>query len=225
VPPLSSSFHLDMYRSSMKSRALLSRIERAVRILFTGSDLYGLEWGDPDTVPPLTYIRDHFLRPYIFSDKTVVEIGPGGGRWTRYMLDAKQIYAVDVHEQLLNELRSRMTGKNLTYVKNSGSDFPGIPEESVDFLFSFGTFVHLDMEIIGQYLRNMKRHLKPGASVVIQYSDKTKPLARANPGFSDNDPETMRDLVSSHGFEIYEEDTKTLWHSSVVRFGVVHAVR
>lgn len=43
-------------------------------------------------------------------------------------------------------------------------------------------------------------------------------MARANAGFSENDPDTMRRLVESAGYEIVEEDTKTLWHSAVVRF-------
>jgi 16S rRNA A1518/A1519 N6-dimethyltransferase RsmA/KsgA/DIM1 with predicted DNA glycosylase/AP lyase activity len=60
---------------------------------------------DPETVPPLGYVRDHFLRPYLYPDATVLEIGPGGGRWTQYMLGVKKNYAVDYHTELLSELK------------------------------------------------------------------------------------------------------------------------
>jgi ubiquinone/menaquinone biosynthesis C-methylase UbiE len=223
MPKLDTTLHLDMYRAGKKKRTLPARIKQALKVLFAIGNVYGLEWGDPETNPPLAYVRDHFLLPYVTQETTALEIGPGGGRWTRYMLGVKRLYAVDFHQELLNELKSNFSPKNLTFVKNNGNDFPGMPNESIDFIFSFGTFVHLDVEIIDQYLRNMKTLLKPSSNVVIQYSDKSKPLGKSNKGFSQNDPDTMRRLVSSHGYFIYEEDIKTLWHSSVIRFGTREA--
>ena len=223
VPKLDTTLHIDMYRSGKKRRSLPTRIKEALRALLGKGDVYGLEWGDPETTPPLTYVRDHFLQPYLTPMTTAIEIGPGGGRWTRYMLGVKRLYAVDFHQELLDELKSNFKQKNLIFVKNNGNDFPGIANESIDFIYCFGTFVHLDVEVIDQYLRNMKMLLKPNSNVVIQYSDKSKPLGKSNLGFSENDPDVMRRLVSSHGYFIYEEDTKTLWHSSLIRFGVREA--
>lgn len=220
MPKLETTLHLDMYRVGKRRRSLPGRIRNAFRALLAKNNLYGLEWGDPDTNPPLKYMRDHFLVPYITPQTTVVEIGVGGGRWTRYMLAARQIYAVDYHQELLDELKANFPGERITFVHNHGDDFPGIPPQSVDFIFSFGTFVHLDREIINGYLANMKGLLKPDATVFLQYSDQTKPLAQVEPGFSDNDPDKMRGLVTSHGYNILEEDVKTLWHSAVIRFGL-----
>lgn len=220
MPKLDTTLHLEMYKAGKKRRSLRTRAKHALEVLLGREDVYGLEWGNPDTCPPLTYVRDQFLLPYLTPDATVVEIGPGGGRWSRYMLGVKQVYAVDFHQELLNELQSNIRSRNLTVVKNNGSDFPGVPNESVDFLFSFGAFVHLDVEIIDHYLGNIRALLKPASNVVIHYSDKTKPLAQKNRGFSENDPDTMRRLVSSHRYFIYEEDVKSLWHGAVIRFGI-----
>jgi ubiquinone/menaquinone biosynthesis C-methylase UbiE len=182
--------------------------------------LYGLCWGDPEVSPPLMHVRDHFLRPYISAHASVVEIGPGGGRWTRYMIAAARIYAVDYHQELLDELSSNFGGANITFVRNNGDDFPDVPDRGVDFVFSFGTFVHLDLEIIDRYLENMRRILRDEATVVLQYSDKTKEMARKNSGFAENDPTRMRDLVQSRGYSIAEEDLESLPHSSIIRFGL-----
>lgn len=209
MPKLDTKLHLNMYRGWKRGQSLLAKDE-----------VYGLEWGDPEVVDPLRYVRDHFLRPYVSPETTVVEIGPGGGRWTRYMLDAKQIYAIDYHQELLDELKSNIDSVRIVFLKNDGDNFPNVPNESVDFVFSFGTFVHLDMDIIDRYLQNMKPLLKPESNVVLHYSDKTKPLAKMNPSFSENDPDQMRNLVQSHGYYIYEEDIGTMWHSSLVRFGL-----
>lgn len=219
MPPLDTTLHLEMFRAGKRRRSLTSRIRKAIKVLFA-NDVYGLEWGDPEVIPPLTYVRDHFLTPYLSPTTTVVEIGPGGGRWTRYMLKARQVYAVEYHQEILSALKTNLQAPNITYVKNNGDDFPNIQDGSIDFLFSFGTFVHLDIDIIDCYLRNMKPLLKHKSNIVIQYSDKTKPLAKNNKGFSENDPDRMRELILSHGYSIYEEDLKTMWHSSIVRFGL-----
>ncbi len=220
MPTIHTPIHLDMFRAGKRKRAIATRIKNAINVLFAKTDLYGLEWGDPEVSPPLRYLRDHFLRPYVSPETTLVEIGPGGGRWTRYMLSAKQIYALDYHQELLDELKKNFNDRHITFIKNNGDDFPNIPDKSIDFMFSFGTFVHLDVEIIERYLRNMKPLLRPTANVVIHYSDKTKPIAQSNKGFSENDPDKMRSLIVSCGYSIYEEDVKTMWHSSIVRFGL-----
>jgi hypothetical protein len=105
-------------------------------------------------------------------------------------------------------------------IRNQGTDFPGIPAGSIDFLFSFGVFVHLDIDIIGAYLLNMKPLLKHSSTVVIQYSDKRKARARRNSGFSENNPDTMRTLVNAAGYRVLEEDLDSLPHSSVIRFAI-----
>ena len=39
-----------------------------------------------------------------------------------------------------------------------------------------------------------------------------------NKGFAQNTPDQMRELILSRGYRIEEEDTGTMWHSSIVRF-------
>ena len=106
----------------------------------------------------------------------------------------------------------------MKFIRNMGTDFPDVPEESVDFVFSFGCFVHLDTNLIDAYLKNIRHILKQGANAVIHYSDQTKVMAQINLGFSDNTPERMRRMVLNSGFRILEEDLTTMWHSSIIRF-------
>jgi ubiquinone/menaquinone biosynthesis C-methylase UbiE len=185
--------------------------------------LYGLEWGDPETVEPLKYVRDRWIVPFVNPRHTAVEVGPGGGRWTRYLLGFERLYAVDYHEEMLTALRRNLRrASNVAYIKNSGTDFPGIPASSIHYLFSFGTFVHLDPPLIEEYLANMKAILRPDANVVLQYADKTKVMAQENAGFSDNTPDRMRSMVIAAGYRVLQEDVTTLWHSSLIRFESAH---
>ncbi len=205
-----------MLANARRERRLARRLAKAWRILIGRDDIYGLKWGDPDTCPPLRHVRDTYLIPHVGPETTVVEIGPGGGRWTRYILHARRIYAVDPYPELLAELRRHFDRPNITFIKNNGTDFPGIADESVDFIFSFGVFVHLEKPVIADYLRNMRRIIRPGGVIVLQYSDKAKPLARANDGFTDNSPEDMRAMARECGYHIRAEDTQTLWHSGII---------
>lgn len=207
-----------MHRRTQRRGALLGRIVRAVKRELSAPPIYGLEWGDPDNVEPLRFIRDTYLLPYVQPEHTALEIGPGGGRWTRYLLPSRKLYVVDFHQELLDELRKNFRRSNMVFIRNNGSDFPGVEPASVDFVFSFGTFVHLDLPIIEAYLHNMRAILKPESNVVIHYSDQTKIMARANSGFSDNTPDRMRSMVEAAGYRILEEDLTTMWHSSIVRF-------
>ena len=170
MPDLSTSLHLSM----LKAHSLPRRLALAVRRELTSADIYGLEWGDPETVPPLKFVRDRWVLPYVQSSHTGLEIGPGGGRWTRYLLGFRELYAVDYHEELLYELKKKFNKPNIVFIKNNGADFPSVPDQSVDFLPSFGVFVHLDAPIIKEYLHNMRRILRPTANAVIKYSDKPR---------------------------------------------------
>ena len=53
-----------------------------------------------------------------------------------------------VRQELLDELDEYCSFPNIVKVLNNGNDFPGVPERSADFVFSFGVFVHLDVDII-----------------------------------------------------------------------------
>jgi SAM-dependent methyltransferase len=220
MPELSTSLHLDMLAQARSRNSLAKRLLRAFRRELA-PPLYGLEWGDPDVVEPLKFIRDRYVLPYVDARHDAVEIGPGGGRWTRYLVGFKKLYAVDYHQELLDELKRNFRRRgNISFVRNNGTDFPGIASGSIDYLFSFGTFVHLEFHLIEAYLAAIRSIVRARANIVIQYSDKTKVMAQLNQGFAENTPARMREAVQAAGFNILEEDTTSLWHSSVVRFTI-----
>ena len=219
MPDLSSPLHLDMLRRSRERHSRLRRVLKAARREWSHRHIYGMEWGDPDVVPPLAYIRERFVDPFVREGGIAIEIGPGGGRWTQYLCRMERVYAVDYHSDLLDELQKRFRKPNIIAVANNGTDFPDVPPACADYVFSFGVFVHLDPPLIESYLANLHEVVKPAANLVIQYSDKTKVMAqRLGGGFSENDPIRMRHMVEAAGYRIVEEDTTSLWHSSVMRF-------
>jgi Methyltransferase domain len=206
MPSLADPIHLEMLSASYK-RGEPHRL-----------GFYGLQWGDPNTASHLKFIRDRYILPYVNFDHVAMEIGPGGGRWTRYLLGFRTLYVVDYHQEMLDELVKTFRVPNLTLIKNSGSDLPGIPPDTVDFVFSFGAFVHLEQDVIRGYLQALRSVVRDSTNIVIQYSDKTKEAARHNLGFSQNTPGEMRILVQQTGYCILEENLTALPHSSIMRF-------
>jgi len=87
----------------------------------TADNIYGLEWGDPERDEHLMYVKGTLFSPYVTPKMTALEIGPGG-RWTRYLLAARMVYAVDYHQELLDELAVNFRADNLISIKNSGTD-------------------------------------------------------------------------------------------------------
>jgi len=206
----------------LKSPLYLSQLEqfRKNQRIKGENKIFGLQWGDPDSVESLKFVRDGYVLPYIDDTHDAIEIGPGGGRWTRYLLGFMKLYVVDYHAEILKELKKNFHEPNMTFIQNNGTDFPGIQESSIDYIFSFGTFVHLDTDLIEEYLESMKSIVKPQGNIVIQYSDKTKKAAQMDKFFSENTPDKMRSMVLAAGYKILEEDLTTLWHSSIIRFSL-----
>ena len=198
---------------------------------------YGDHWGDP-TLTGLRYrwhrlrngrtqpgdlgkvVKRH-LRPYVTPDSVVMEIGPGGGRFTQFLVDAREVVLVDLNKQFFRYLRKRFRKqrRKLTFYQTSGYELDDIDSGTIDFVFSFGTFVHIDPEGIDEYLGEIFRVLHSGGIVTIQYADRDKPYLHTVPdyaGFSDMNAPKMEALVAGRGFEIVEHDRALLDHSNVV---------
>lgn len=182
------------------------------------SKIYGYQWGDPEMTPNLKVVKRFFVDPFINKDIVALEIGPGGGRWTQYLSKAKHLYVVDVFQELLDETKKNIQSSNVSFIKNNGTDFPEVPFNSIDYVFSFDVFVHLDLDVIEKYLINAKTILKPDGVFFIHYSDKTKYEGFINTGFSLNSPELMNELLHKHSFTVIAENTSMFSNSGFVLF-------
>jgi SAM-dependent methyltransferase len=194
-------------------------------------ELYGLQWGDPDVrgirywiqrllhpsygPGPLYKVVDRYVRPSVNASATVLEIGPGGGRWTRYLVAASRVICVDIGPDFFENLKALFPAAKLEFYEAQGYELSGIIDNSVDFVFTFGTFVHIEPEGIMQYLIHIRRVLKPGGIAVVHYAEQHKPAARRNPNFSHMTAEKMEAMAP---MPIIDHDTRMLNHSNIVVF-------
>lgn len=124
------------------------------------------------------------IRPYVTPQTTVLEIGPGRGAWSKAILhrNCRKLYAVDVADATHTRFWEYV-GKDLRveYIAAEDLSLPGVPDESIDFLFSFGVFCHLKPEMCEEYLSSMHRKMRSGGRGFLMIADFDKYEAcRAN---------------------------------------------
>jgi ubiquinone/menaquinone biosynthesis C-methylase UbiE len=113
----------------------------------------------------------------VFRDSRVLEIGPGGGRYTKYLIDrAALTWAVDCSAEMLRRCAKRFGGSAAArFIKNNGHDLAEIPAASFDYACAFNVFVQLDVEDVFGYLLELRRVLAPGGICCIHYAEISGP--------------------------------------------------
>lgn len=104
---------------------------------------------------------------------TILEIGPGYGRWTHYLKDhCDRLLVVDRAAQCIDACRERFADEpKITGYVNQGGSLDMIPDRSIDFIFSFDVFVHIQRPVVEKYLAEFSRTLKIGGRGFIHHSN------------------------------------------------------
>jgi SAM-dependent methyltransferase len=116
-------------------------------------------------------VIDTLLVPNIPRGGNVVEIGPGGGRWTEALqMRAGKLTGIDISEACVEQCRKRFAHcDNVEFRVGSGTDLAGIANNSVDAIWSFDVFVHINKPQFEAYTREFARVLKSGGTGAIQH--------------------------------------------------------
>lgn len=138
------------------------------------------------------------LYPFLAQDKKVLEIGSGGGVFTKRIFPwAAELTCIDVVPQTPGAICDK-------YIELDNQDYfcTGVPDNSIDFAFSYNVFCHLSNEAIRQYLTSVNRILAPGGDFVFMLSSYGGELGTLLPvGHFAQDERTL-DLVIGEGWDI-----------------------
>jgi SAM-dependent methyltransferase len=114
---------------------------------------------------------DEVLHVYIKPGTAVLEIGPGAGRWTEILQPmARELFAVEVSARALALCKKRfLSATNITFflTRHAGLEF--VPDRTIDAIWSFDVFVHINPGDTDSYLKEFKRVLVPGGIAVIHH--------------------------------------------------------
>jgi SAM-dependent methyltransferase len=116
---------------------------------------------------------EEVLFPTMPAGGVVLEIGPGGGRWSELLAPrADWLVLVDVTPRALELCRERLSdAPHVEYVLSGGADLPGVADATVDAVWSFDVFVHVAPVDQAAYLSEVARVLRPGGVAAIHHAD------------------------------------------------------
>jgi phospholipid N-methyltransferase len=110
-----------------------------------------------------TYLR--CIKPYITGETCVLEIGAGRGAWTKTMLTAKEIWALDVLSPEENHFWQYMGEQpHVKYIQVNDFSCSQLPDDYFNYMFSFGCLCHVPFMGIEEYAKNLFPKLKSGSN-------------------------------------------------------------
>jgi SAM-dependent methyltransferase len=157
---------------------------------------------------------DRMLRKYVQPGQTVLEIGPGAGRWSAVLAPlCQRLILADIAEQCLVICRKRFADRtNIEYHLITDGTLGFVPDESLDAVWSYDVFVHINPTDIERYLAELSRILKLGGVAVIHHAGEYASQRTATEGFrSHMNAAFFAHLVGKHGLNVVEQD-QTLPH-------------
>jgi len=168
------------------------------------SRYYGIQYGDPksDAWPWREQVMGDLL---LNIDGTVLEIGAGGGRWSQFIVpEAKRSILVDGTPASEAAIRGHFAwNADVEFVVSEDGKMPTVPDASVDFVWSFDTFVHFDDRLFWQYCREVARVLRSGGRFMLYYAwDETA----EKPFFRYYDPAEVERKMKRYGLKHCGED-------------------
>jgi SAM-dependent methyltransferase len=125
------------------------------------------------------YPRLHRLLPA----PTILEIAPGFGRWTRFLIPYCETFVgVDLSSTCIEACRvSFAQAKHAMFLQNDGVSLEMVPN-NLDFVFSFDSLVHVEIDILASYIRQIIAKLSPDGTAFIHHSNfATMPPGVENP--------------------------------------------
>jgi SAM-dependent methyltransferase len=161
----------------------------------------GEEW-TPSEEWKQSVIR-RFIDRHIPAPASILEIGPGGGRWTEPLLRrATEYWGVDISPTCVEHCRQRFNGQaHARFVVGNGVDLGAVPTGSVEALFSFDVFVHINQAEVASYAAEFVRVLKPGGVGILHHGT----VGGARGGSRSNlTQDAMMDILRSRGLSVIE---------------------
>jgi ubiquinone/menaquinone biosynthesis C-methylase UbiE len=152
-------------------------------------------------------LLEHILRPNVPENSVIVEIGPGGGRWTEHLIPrASRFTGIDISAKCIEICSAKFAdAQNAQFRVGSGTDLPGVEEESTDIIWSFDVFVHINQPEVQNYVREFRRVLKPGGRVIIHHGS----AAGVHGGWRSNlTTEAFNRMLEGQGFKVLEQMTE-----------------
>jgi ubiquinone/menaquinone biosynthesis C-methylase UbiE len=173
----------------------------------------GDEWTDQAEFSAVAYviwkqdIVDAFIVPSIAESSMVLEVAVGHGRWTPFLARRAQRYiGVDFSPSCIDFCRKRFTHlTNVDFCNTDGRTLSLLLSDSVQFIWSYDSFVHMEPDITECYLAEFARILSPGGRCAIHHPGTPTRRQRANGGRSELGADLFARIANASGLQVLSQ--------------------
>ena len=143
----------------------------------------GDEWNTPEVIGAdvdaarlVAHLDEQVFAPFLAPLSpigTILEIGAGGGRFTEILATkAATVLAGDAAPTMLTLLAARFRDRpGVKPLRLDGRTLAGVGDGAVDAVFSYDVFVHLAAWDTYNYLREIRRVLRPGGRAIVHHGN------------------------------------------------------
>ncbi|WP_036675157.1 glycosyltransferase [Paenibacillus tyrfis] len=126
------------------------------------------------------HLQRYYALTELVKDKVVLDAASGEGYGSFILSDyAQSIIGVDISAEAIVHAQLTYAKSNVSFVQGSIEQLP-VEDHSIDVVVSFETIEHVDESIQHQFLKEVKRVLKPGGMLIMSTPDKYVYSERAN---------------------------------------------
>lgn len=143
------------------------------RYLNMDFETLGEEWGGPQFADAIV---DQLVADHLGPDVDVLEIGCGGGKFSQRIAPrVRSLVCADISPAMIAQTRGELTrrgvGENVSYQVLTGTDFTGVADNSLDFIFSYDVQLHMQPQNVFSYMKDARRVLRPGGVFMLHQID------------------------------------------------------
>ncbi len=138
-------------------------------------------------------IEEYLVNKLAGKNLTVLEIGCGGGQWSKFLHQhVGKLHCTDLLSATYNNFWNYVGHDKIdkiTYHQVHDFSLEFIPDNSIDFVFSYDVFCHISEIGILEYLKNLYPKVKVNAELMIMYADPKKYII--------NEPEHLPQFIQT----------------------------
>jgi methyltransferase family protein len=103
----------------------------------------------------------------------VLEIAPGHGRWSQFLVkQCTEYFGVDLSETCIQACRRRFAAEGRAhFLTNDGKSLAMVPDGAIDFVFSYDSLVHAEIDVVREYMWQIVQKLTPTGVAYIHHSN------------------------------------------------------
>jgi SAM-dependent methyltransferase len=105
--------------------------------------------------------------------RAILEIAPGYGRWTSYLLPlCQEFLGIDLSAECVAACRDRFRAvPHARFAQNDGLSLAGIPDDHFDLVFTYDSLVHAEADVLASYVPQILRKLNAGGVAFIHHAN------------------------------------------------------